>query len=254
VWFSEPEIHALLTMHQLIEGLDEGGLLGRHLQPLLDKLHGMLGASEAEARSLMKRVKIVAAARRPVPSRWFERVGDALTRRRRLQLRYLTRGRGELSEREVSPQRLVHYRSTWYLDAWCHRAGALRRFALDAVQDAVVLDDRKAKDVAPKTVEAELDGGYGIFAGRGVRWATLVFAAEAAQWVSHEAWHPRQQTRWLADGRYEMRLPYTDVTELAMDVLRHGDQVQVTGDAPALQAVRERAERTARLYAGGATP
>ena len=36
-----------------------------------------------------------------------------------------------------------------------------------------------------------------------------------------------------------------------MDVLRHGDQVQVTGDAQALQAVRERAERTARLYAGG---
>jgi predicted DNA-binding transcriptional regulator YafY len=58
LWFSEPEIHALLTMHQLIQGLDEGGVLARHLQPLLDKLGGMLGASEAEARTLGERVRI----------------------------------------------------------------------------------------------------------------------------------------------------------------------------------------------------
>src|SRR3954471_3828489 len=55
IWFSEKEIHALLTMHQLIAGLDDGGVLGRDLQPLLDKLHGMLGASAVEARSLMRR-------------------------------------------------------------------------------------------------------------------------------------------------------------------------------------------------------
>src|SRR3954468_23309459 len=60
VWFSEKELHALLTMHQLIAGLDDGGVLGRHLQPLLDKLHGMLGASGDEAQSLMRRVRIVA--------------------------------------------------------------------------------------------------------------------------------------------------------------------------------------------------
>jgi predicted DNA-binding transcriptional regulator YafY len=64
VWFSEREIHALLTMHQLIAGLDEGGVLSRHLQPILEKLHGMLGASEAEADLLMKRIKIVSATRR----------------------------------------------------------------------------------------------------------------------------------------------------------------------------------------------
>jgi len=59
VWFSEREIHALLTMHQLIRELDEGGMLARHLQPLLDKLHGMLGTSERDAQELMKRVKII---------------------------------------------------------------------------------------------------------------------------------------------------------------------------------------------------
>ena len=32
LWFSDKEIHALLTMHQLIQGLEAEGVLGRHLQ------------------------------------------------------------------------------------------------------------------------------------------------------------------------------------------------------------------------------
>jgi predicted DNA-binding transcriptional regulator YafY len=174
----------------------------------------------------MKRVKIVSAARRPVPSKWFELFGDALLRRRRVHMRYQSRGRRAMTERDVSPQRLVHYRSTWYLDAWCHKRDKLQRFALDAVESADVLDEI-AKDVAVKTVEAELDGGYGIFAGSKAQWATLVFSASAAQWVSREEWHPLQQTAWLDDGCYEMRLPFVNQTELLMDVLRHGGQVAV---------------------------
>lgn len=254
VWFSEAEIHALLTLHQLIRGLDEGGVLARHLQPLLDKLHGMLGATEDEARALSRRVRIAGTARRPVPSRWFERVGDALRRRRRLRLRYLSRRRNERSEREVSPQRLVHYRHTWYLDAWCHRSEALRRFALDAIEHAE-LRDTPARELPLAEVEAALDRGYGIFAGGRERWARLRFAPEAAAWVAQEEWHPRQQWRRLDDGRYELRLPYVDETEIAMDVLRHGAQVEVL--APAGLRARVRASLTAALavYAGdAATP
>jgi predicted DNA-binding transcriptional regulator YafY len=237
VWFSEPEIHALLTMHQLVRGLDEGGVLARHLQPLLDKLHGMLGATEAQAAELMQRVRIAGTARRPVPPQGFERVGDALLARRRLLLRYLTRRRMERSEREVSPQRLVHYRHTWYLDAWCHRSEGLRRFALDAVEHATVLET-PAREVPVAEVEAALDRGYGIFAGREVQWAELQFDAEAAAWVAQEEWHPEQEGRWLEEGGYLLRLPFVDATELAMDVLRHGEHVRVIGPPELRRAVR----------------
>lgn len=239
VWFSEREIHALLTMHQLIQGLDEGGVLARHLQPLLDKLHGMLGSTQKEADQLLKRVRIVSMARRPVPSQWFELFGDALLRRRQVRMRYRTRARQETTEREVSPQRLVHYRSTWYLDAWCHRKSQLLRFALDAVQEATTLD-QKAREVPLKTVEAELDGGYGIFAGRRTQWATLVFSGPTVQWVSREEWHPQQKTRPLADGRFEMRLPYTNETELLMDLLRHAGHVSVQAPAALADAFSQR--------------
>ena len=251
MWFSEAEIHALLTMHQLLAGLDDDGVLSRHLQPMVDKLQGMLGADESEARELMRRVKLISTARRRVPSRHFELLGSALVQRKRVWLRYFKRSDRSVSEREVSPQRLVNYRNTWYLDAWCHSSDGLRRFALDAVQEAKLLDT-KARHVALRDLETQLDAGYGIYGGTGakVKWATLVFNAEAAQWVANEEWHAQQKSRWLADGRYELQVPYSEATELTMDILRHGDSVVVAGDKALAAAIRSRLQRAAALYAG----
>jgi len=251
LWFNESELYSLLTAQQLLAGLDSDGLLSRHLQPLLDRIHHLLGSGEGDdaAARLIKRIKVVTALRRPVPSRFFERVSAALLQRKRLHLRYLTRGRGEVGEREVSPQRLVHYRNTWYLDAWCHRVDALRRFALDAIEEAQLLD-RKARDLAMKRVEAEMDAGYGIYAGGQRQWAVLVFNPQAAQWASREEWHPEQVGRWLEGGAYEMRLPYVDATELVMDVLRQGPEVRVTAPPSLVATVQERLLAAAALYRG----
>jgi predicted DNA-binding transcriptional regulator YafY len=239
LWFSERELYSLLMAHQLLSELDSEGVISRHLQPLLDRIHQMLGTGEADAKMLLKRVKIIGSAKRPVSSQFFELVGEALLKRRGLHMRYLTRGRGEVSERDVSPQRLVHYRNTWYVDAWCHTRERLLRFALDAIEDARALD-AKAKDVPLKQVQAEMDGGYGIYAGEKRQWATLGFEPQAAQWVSREEWHPEQQSRWLDEGVYELTIPYTEETEILMDILRHGDQVRVLAPESLVQAVRSR--------------
>ena len=259
LWFDEAELYSLLMAQQLLAGLDSDGLISRHLQPLLDRIHELLksgtaaagqrgDSGEAVADRLMQRVKIVSALRRPVPSRYFERVSTALLARQRLQLRYLTRARREVGDREVSPQRLVHYRNTWYLDAWCHRVDALRRFALDAIEAATVLEGKPARVVAMKKVQDAMDAGYGIYAGGTQRWAVLRFDVQAAQWASREEWHPAQQGSWLDDGRYELRLPYVDDTELVMDVLRQGEQVRVVSPPALVRAVRQRLAAAAALY------
>ena len=103
--------------------------------------------------------------------------------------------------------------------------------------------------MAIKTIEAELDAGYGAFSGGKVQWATLEFTPEAAQWVRHEQWHPQQQAKLHGDGSLTLRLPYTDATELAMDILRHGEQVRVTAPAALSVAVKGSLERAAARYA-----
>ena len=253
VWFSENEIHALLTMHSLLAGLDDDGVLSRHLQPMQERLQSMLGADAAESRELMRRVKVISTARRRAPSRHFELLGSALLARRRVALRYYKRSERVLaqkrSERVVSPQRLVNHRNTWYLDAWCHASQGLRRFALDAIEQATVLDTR-ARSVPVKELEAQLDTGYGIYGGSAERlkWATLVFSADAAQWVANEEWHAAQRARWLPDGRYELQVPYSEPTELAMDILRHGASVTVTGDKVLVALIAKRLRDAAALY------
>ncbi len=244
LWFSEPELYSLLASHQLLDSLDGNGVLARHLKPLQDRIRQLLGADGQEADALLERVQIVNAARRPVPSRYFELLGDALLRRRRVRLRYLTRGRGVISSRQVSPQRLIHYRGTWYLDAWCHARQSLRRFSLDAIRDARVLD-QPAREVPIADVEAAMDAGYGAYGGAATWHAALRFSPTSARWVAHEIWHPEQRGEFLSDGSYRLEIAYADPTELAMDVMRHGDQVAIVQDDGPLTAEVARRARAA---------
>ncbi|RZJ09250.1 MAG: WYL domain-containing protein [Rubrivivax sp.] len=232
VWFNEAELHALLTMQQMLAGLDEHGVVGRHLQPMFDKITGMLGVDHSEAQELRRRVKLIGTARRRTVGDSFETVGSAVVKRRRLAIRYRKKN-GEVSEREVSPQRLVHHRHAWYLDAHCHASEGLRRFALDGIEAATLLE-AVAQALPLDELEAELDRGYGIFAGGTPREAELLFSPEAAAWVSREEWHPAQHSEFMPDGRWCLHLPYVDDTELLMDLLRHAGHVEVVAP-PALR-------------------
>ena len=226
MWFSADEVHALLTMQHLLSHLDAGGLLGPHIEPLMARLNGLLATGAPTRAELSRRIKIQTVGARRVHLPHFQAVGTALLRRQRLWLDYHGRGRDTVAAREVSPQRLVHYRDNWYLDAWCHLRRALRSFAVDAIVAARTVD-RPAVEVTEAELNAVLGAGYGIFSGQAVSWATLRFAPERARWVSAETWHARQRGRWDADGSWLLELPYADPRELAMDILRHVPHVEV---------------------------
>ena len=181
LWFSAQEIHALLTRQHLLTGIDAGGLLGPHVAPLLARLEGLLGSAEGCQEEIRKRVKILGATARRLAPAHFAVIGSALIRRQRLRLRYFARSTGDITAREVSPQRLVHYRENWYLDAWCHTREAVRSFSVDAIEQ-VQLIDVPAHDVDAALLDLELGAGYGIFSGATVQWATLRFSAERARW------------------------------------------------------------------------
>lgn len=239
LWFSVDEILALMSMHQMLDSLDAGGVLGKQIKPLLARLEAALATDAAPGQEVIRRVKIVPSQRRRVVVQWFELVGRALMSRRRIRVDYFTRSRNERSMREISPQRLVHYRNNWYLDGWCHKSEGVRMFALDSIESAT-LTDAKARDVSLRQVDAETAGGYGIYRGKDLQWATLVFSQEAARWVRSEVWHPEQRTRDLADGRFELKVPYSQPTEIEMDILRHGEHVEVIEPAALRKRIGER--------------
>jgi predicted DNA-binding transcriptional regulator YafY len=247
LWFNAREIHALLTMQHLLAGLDQGGLLGPHVQPLMARLNGLMGTADDSAEEVRRRVRIIAVAARRMDLAQFERVGSALLRRKRLLITYHARGSNEISDREVSPQRLVHYRENWYLDAWCHKRRGLRNFSVDAIERAEILE-KPARSILDKTLNKVLGAGYGIFSGTRVQWARLRFSPERARWVASEQWHPKQNGNLEADGAYLLEIPYADDRELIMDILKYGPDCEVLGPDALRQRVCEQAEATLALY------
>jgi predicted DNA-binding transcriptional regulator YafY len=225
LWFSDTEIYALLTMQRLLESL-EPGLLGPHVAPLLERLKAAIGSGAHSAAEVHQRIRILHLAKRTLPPQYFQLAAAAVLQRRRLRIKYFSRARNDETEREISPQRLVHYRENWYLDAWCHLRKDIRSFAVDAIRAAEVLDE-SAVDLTEDELDQVLAAGYGIFSGRDVQWAVLRFSPQRARWVAAEQWHPQQRSRTEADGSYVLELPYSDSRELLMDILKHGAQVEV---------------------------
>jgi predicted DNA-binding transcriptional regulator YafY len=246
LWFNSQEIHALLTMHQLIDTL-QPSLLTPHIEPLKRRIETLLEGDTHSSDELRRRIRILHMNARPVQPAHFEVISSALLAGRRLQVVHYNRRRDEESERELSPQRLVYYRDNWYLDAWCHLRKAVRSFSVETIRKAVPLQ-RKSRRVAEQTLDAILTSGYGIFGGRETRSARLRFTPERARWVASETWHPRQQGRFEPDGSYLLEFPYSDDRELSMDILRHAGEVEVLAPTSLRQRVAEQAAAVVQRY------
>jgi len=236
LWFTANELLALVTLKQLLANL-EPGLLDDHLRPLESRIDTLLASQHLGAGEAAQRIRILSIASRRKNPRHFQAVAHAVLQRHRLRIDYYNRERDETGRREISPQRLVHYRDNWYLDAWCHAKKSLRSFALECIR-AVEPLAKPAKAVSDATLDRELAASYGIFAGQPHATAVLVFSAKRARWVAGESWHPQQQGRRLDDGRYELRIPYSDDRELLMDILKYGPDVEIVDPESLREAVK----------------
>ena len=224
-------------MLHLLKNL-EPGLLGQHVNPIRARLVKLLGSTAHAVDEIEGRIRILHMTARRMKLEHFELVATALLRRKRLHLSYFSRGRGEETDRDVSPQRLVHYRDNWYLDAWCHRTDGLRTFALDCIRTAGILDE-KASAVPEKQLNEVLAEGYGIFSGRPTATARIRFSPARARWVSSEEWHPGQVGHYEPDGSWVLEVPYSDDRELLMDILRHAPEVEVLAPPELKQRLKE---------------
>jgi predicted DNA-binding transcriptional regulator YafY len=246
LWFNASEVLALLTTLRMLGDLQPGMLDGQ-IEPLRERLRSILGSGDHSWEEVEKRIRIFQPERREASTKHFSVIAAAVLKRARLWIRHYNRKEDRETEREVSPQRLVHYRDNWYLDAWCHLRNDLRSFAVDAIRDAVLRDGR-AKEIPAAELDEHLGAGYGIFAGRDVQWATLKFTPEAARWVSAQQWHPKQRARIEKDGSYFLELPYSDDRELLMEILKFGADVEVIAPQGLRQRVADALRQAAKRY------
>ncbi|MBU3545455.1 YafY family transcriptional regulator [Polynucleobacter sp. MWH-Mekk-B1] len=238
LWFSEKEATALVLMQHLLSNLDQGGLIGPHIDPLIEIIDGILGRTEISAKELRKRIKVFGVSSRKSSLESFEEIGSALLKRQRLDLEFYSKAKDELTTREVSPQRLIFYRDNWYLDAYCHLRKELRSFSLDGIRK-VLISNKKADEIPEKSLQEHFAESYGIFSGKATKRAKLIFTPERARWVSKETWHKQQVSSFDKDGNYILEFDYDQDPELVMEILRHGSSVEVISPASLRKKIKE---------------
>ncbi len=250
LWLSSDELHALVALYEMASRSTGAGPLNEALAPLRGRIEKLLAAESGRPGWPEGRVRVVAAAARRLDEAVFRTVASATLSQHRLRFDYNARSTGRGGQRTVSPQRLVHYRDNWYLDAHDHGREALRSFAVDRIGNPEPLRE-PALLVPAEQLDSHLVGGYGIFSGPARATAVIRFSARAARWVADERWHSRQQGQWLPDGRYELRVPYSNPRELLGDVLRHGADAEIVEPLPLREEARSMLTLALASYRSG---
>jgi proteasome accessory factor C len=246
IWISPAELQALLTARQVL-GNVQPGLLEGELESLQGRISSLLQKKGVDAQESQSRIHIQSVAGRAVPEHLFQDVMGALIGRHQLHISYHGRRKDDVSERDISPQRLTQYRNSWYLDAWCHKAEGLRSFSLERISGQSLLD-QKAKEVSAKGLVGHFDSSYGIFSGPAENRAILKFTPEMSRWIAEEQWHPDQKGSYDEEGAWTLELPFSSARELVMDIMRYGPEVEVISPDSLRDAVAEAARKTVAAY------
>ena len=173
----------------------------------------------------------------------------AIRERRRVHLRYLVWSRDEMTERDVDPMRVLVRDGHWYLEGWCHRAGAVRLFRLDRIDgpDGVTILDAPA---APPPAAVPRDTGDGVYRpGPDDVPVTLELAPEA-RWVVD--YYPVSDVRDLPDSGVEVTLRVSEPFWLYRLVLMLGGQVRRIEPPGVAACIHARAVRALAAYGMGA--
>lgn len=244
-WMNPAELYALLACEQLLENVQPGMITSR-LAPLKDKIRHLLGESGHDAERISERIHIQPIQARMAAHKIFDPVAEATLAGKQLRFSYNARSGGGNTHRQTNPQRLLHYRSNWYLLAVCRKANALRLFSLDRISEPLV-DDAPSEQWALAKIDEFTLSSFGIFGGGPKGTAHLRFSSHAAEWVADETWHPDQIGEHRDDG-YHLKVPYSDERELAMEVLRYGPDVEVIGPPELREEVASRIRKMAEMY------
>ena len=167
---------------------------------------------------------------------------EALSRGRRIHLRYYVPGRDEATERDVDPMRLLVVEGRTYLEGWCRHAEGVRLFRLDRVLGLEILD--VAAEVPPEAEPVDVD--QGLFRPSAEDVSVVLDLHAGGQWVAE--YYPCEKVeRRGEDLRVTLRTPDTRwVRRLA---LRLGEDGRVIAPPGLAAQVRDDAAAALAHYA-----
>ena len=172
------------------------------------------------------------------------RAFDAITRQRRITMRYASASSRRTKEYIVEPQRLTYADGGIYLIAWVPEYGALRTFAMERAETLGVEDER----FEPRALTVEpFPHSIGVNTGTPER-IEIEFDAEAAGYVRERCWHKTQTIEERPEGALMLRLDVCNDQPLRRWILSFGPSARVIAPATLALEIESAHERALRQY------
>ncbi len=210
-----------------VPGSDESGALSRALAKLERALGGEQIDIELDAPLLLPLVR------------------EALDRDRRLAVTYYSASSDRVSDREISPVRLFASEGHWYVDAWCGTVGDVRRFRVDRISAAEVVDDDAPGPAVDRADRGAPDGLEAFVPGPESRRVRLSLQPSTA-WLVESI--PSAGPPEEVDGRVELEVFVGGDAWLERLLLRLGPDARVVDPPEYRSLAGEAAARVLRRY------
>jgi len=245
IYLSPAELSSLLIARKLLRDVSHG-YMGEELNSVAEKITNVLDR-HSPCGNVDCNISFRLIEYSPPPEKTFLAALEGRLNRKRLNFTYYSPASDETSQRKVDPYHLFNYMGTWHLIGHCHLRGTIRDFALGRMSDARILDET-FEQRSDFDVNHYFQSSFGIFKGKSKRKVTLRFSPEKARWVKDQIWHKDQKTRTLKNGSLELSFPVADFSEIKMEILKHGDMVEVIKPKRLRELIKAEAKGIAKIY------
>jgi len=246
LYLSSGELSSLLIARKMLQDVS-GGNIGEELSSIIDKITNVLRRHTAMVDRIDDAFSFQLIAYTPASETVFKAVLEGCLRKKRLTFTYNSPARDERTIRTVAPYHLFNYMGTWHLVAYCHMRNTIRDFVLGRITDVTVLDETFNIPIT-FNVKDYFKSSFGIYKGKPTKEVTLQFSPEKSKWIREQIWHKDQKVRSLKDGSLELSFPVANFSEIKMEILKHGDQVEVIKPKSLRKMIKAEAENIAKIY------
>ena len=178
------------------------------------------------------------------------KLAEAWTSRHKVRITYRALEAEKATERIIEPYFIEPAAAghSSYVLAYCHRAGELRSFKIERIEDIQVTDETYT---IPTDFDANryFGSAWGVVVEGEVKTIRLKFDSGVARIIEETVWHPSQVLETQKDGSVVMTLKVMETIELYSWILSWGEKVKVLEPSEIRDDIIETAKAMLDIYA-----
>ncbi len=196
----------------------------------------------------MQNISVKAGGQAPMNllDKTFAQLQKAITKRRKVNIRYHSLFEGKVIDVELSPYHLMYNRRAWYVLGMSGIHRSIRTFKLNRIRELKMLDKCFVTN-GKFDLSDYLGRAWSMIPEGRIYNIKLRFLPKVANNIAEVQWHSTQKVTGNSDGSITVEFRVDGLGEIIWWILGYGDQVQVLAPKELRKRVLETAKNMIKL-------